>query len=445
MLFLSTLLSLQASAHLIDTQDALTVEEVYEKLDLLPSGKKSYITIGNDSLKAQQQSLHSMGMLNIVRQSKVASIIEVDNAALPAIGEVNHQKFKRCAGYFFHNSLKEAQEHMAKMERLETAAALPVNSSINRTGFQNSRLIWGNGDDNGRSGKPGDVRTRADYNINQQDLVKSLTTQVEELNIRNSILKLSSYKNRYYQSPTGVEAAEWIATQAKNIAKHRNDVSVELFKHSQWVQPSVIVTIKGVSPETIVLGGHLDSISGFMGGDNTAPGADDNASGISTWLEVMRILLANNYQPQKTIQFMGYAAEEVGLRGSNEIAKKYNANKVPVVGVVQLDMTNFKGAEKSIYLMTDFTNEAQNTFVGSLIDEYVKVPWGFDKCGYGCSDHASWHGQGYPASMPFEATMNGMNHNIHTPNDKLDISGNNAAHAVNFAKLGLAFIVELDR
>ena len=95
--------------------------------------------------------------------------------------------------------------------------------------------------------------------------------------------------------------------------------------------------------------------------------------------------------------------------------------------------------------MTDYTNEAQNTFVGSLIDEYVKVPWGYDQCGYGCSDHASWHGQGYPASMPFEATMKGMNKNIHTANDKIEISNNNASHAVNFAKLALAFAVELDR
>jgi leucyl aminopeptidase len=437
------LFQLPVSAHLLDSQEKLTVEEIYERLDISPSGETGFITIGNDSLEAQGQSLHSMGLMQVVRKSRVASIIEVDKAALPAIGEVNHQQFKRCAGYFFHNTLKEAQEHIAKMERMENASKLPASSTINRTGFQNSRtLMWGTGGD-----KPTDPRSpsRADYNINQQNLVKNLTSQVEELNIRNSILKLSSYKNRYYQSATGVEAAEWIASHAKSISKHRNDVSVELFKHTQWAQPSVIVTIKGTSAETIVIGGHLDSISGFSGGDTMAPGADDNASGISTWLEVLRILLANNYQPQKTIQFMGYAAEEVGLRGSNEIAKKYNANKVPVVGVVQLDMTNFKGAEKSIYLMTDFTNEAQNTFVGSLIDEYVKVPWGFDKCGYGCSDHASWHGQGYPASMPFEATMRGMNRNIHTPKDKLDISGNNASHAVNFAKLAIAFAVELDR
>lgn len=142
---------------------------------------------------------------------------------------------------------------------------------------------------------------------------------------------------------------------------------------------------------------------------------------------------------------MGYSAEEVGLRGSHEIAQKFRSNKIAVIGVLQLDMTNFNGAEKSIYLISDFTNQEQNSFTGKIIDEYVKVPWGFDKCGYACSDHASWHAQGYPASMPFEATFNSMNENIHTEQDKIDVSGNSASHAVHFAKLALAFAVELDR
>lgn len=436
----SIFFSIQLQAHSVGTEMELSVEEIYQQENIIPHGEKSFITLGNDSLAAQENSLDSLGILQVIRRGKTASIIEVDNAALNIVGEVNHSKFKRCGGYFFHNSLQEAQVHLKKMELVE-AASQQQRSTLNSTSFQNSRLSWQQTTKPGGGTQPG----RADYSINQQAMVKNLNQQVQELNIRNSIVKLSSFKNRYYQSATGVEAAEWIAEQAKKITASRNDVTVELFKHAKWAQPSVIVTIKGTSPETIVVGGHLDSISGFSGGDNLAPGADDNASGISTWLEVLRILIDNNYQPTKTLQFMGYAAEEVGLRGSNEIAQKYNANKIPVIGVVQLDMTNFKGGDKSIYLMTDYTNAAQNSFLGTLIDEYVKVPWGFDKCGYGCSDHASWHGQGYSASMPFESPMRTYNQKIHTPNDKIDISGNHANHAVPFAKLALSFVVELDR
>jgi leucyl aminopeptidase len=47
--------------------------------------------------------------------------------------------------------------------------------------------------------------------------------------------------------------------------------------------------------------------------------------------------------------------------------------------------------------------------------------------------------------MPFEAKMNDMNHNIHTANDTLKTSNNSALHAAKFARMGIAFVVELDK
>ena len=142
---------------------------------------------------------------------------------------------------------------------------------------------------------------------------------------------------------------------------------------------------------------------------------------------------------------MGYAAEEVGLLGSKEIASSFKNNNVNVVGVLQLDMTNYKGSDLNIVMMTDYTNAAQNEFLGNLIDEYIKLSWGYDKCGYGCSDHASWYSQGFPASIPFEAKKGDMNRRIHTSRDTLSVSGDNSNHAVKFAKLTLAYVIEIDR
>ena len=156
--------------------------------------------------------------------------------------------------------------------------------------------------------------------------------------------------------------------------------------------------------------------------------------------------MASSYKPTKTIKFMAYAAEEVGLLGSKEIARSFRENGENVVGVLQLDMTNFKGSsDKDIVMMTDFTNAAQNAFLGKLIDEYLQLSWGYDKCGYGCSDHASWHSVGYPASIPFEAKKSDMNRAIHTSRDTIGLSRGNAEHAAKFAKLALSYIVELDK
>ena len=79
-------------------------------------------------------------------------------------------------------------------------------------------------------------------------------------------------------------------------------------------QKGLIVGYTGNASESavVILGAHLDSINSLD--VNIAPGADDNASGIATMSEVARVFLASGYRPKRTVQFMSYAAEEVGLR-----------------------------------------------------------------------------------------------------------------------------------
>ena len=188
------------------------------------------------------------------------------------------------------------------------------------------------------------------------------------------------------------------------------------FTHASWKQKSVIATIKGTdrASEVVVVGAHLDSINQAGTTETTrAPGADDDASGVASITEVLRTMVANGYKPRRTLKFMAYAAEEVGLRGSQEIATSYANAGTNVVGVMQLDMTNYKGSVNDIYIYTDYTDSAQNTFVTNLIKAYLPtLKVGTDKCGYGCSDHASWTAKGYYASLhqhqttaPFKAEM----------------------------------------
>ena len=67
-------------------------------------------------------------------------------------------------------------------------------------------------------------------------------------------------------------------------------------------------------------------------------------------------------------------------------------------------------------MMTDYTNAAQNQFIAELISTYQpSISYGFDQCGYGCSDHASWYQQGFAASMPFGSKMADINRAIHSP------------------------------
>lgn len=317
-----------------------------------------------------------------------------------------HDEYHRCGGFVAHDSLEQAQSYLAQLESVNPSATL-VN-----------------------------------YSIDNPTRVNSLISKVSTVNLDSSVNSLISFYNRYYTSQTGIDAAAWVKQTWSDIAASRSDISVEYFSHS-WAQSSVIVTIPGseLSDEIVIIGGHLDSIN-QSNSSGLAPGADDNASGIAVLTEALSAIVEDGYQPQRTIQIMGFAAEEVGLRGSKAIAQSYSSQGKNVVGMTQFDMTGRNGSSADIVMMTDYTNSAQNQFLGQLIETYLpNLSYAYDQCGYGCSDHASWYQQGFPASMPFESRMSEINRKIHTTND----TEFDSTHAQKFAKLALAFVAELGK
>ncbi|MEW5249702.1 M20/M25/M40 family metallo-hydrolase [Microbulbifer sp. 2201CG32-9] len=370
-----------------------------------------WITIGSDGYQTlrekpefiARQALEAHGERNGI------TILKVDESNLSGISTIMHKNHNRCGGFMVHQSLAEAQ----------AAQLSPPPSAANRL---------------------------ASYTIDNSATVSALQSQITEANIRATIQSLANFTNRFYTTSTGVAGAQWIRDKWQLLTNSRSDASVQLYGHS-WAQPSVILTIQGqVQPdEIVVLGAHLDSTAGFGTGEGTrAPGADDDASGIATLTDVINAIVATGYQPDKTLKFMGYAAEEVGLRGSAAIASNYRSQGRNVVGVLQLDMTNYFGSNSDIYMTTDYTNSAQNTFLRDLVQTYQShLSVGNVNCGYACSDHASWHNQGFVVSYPFEADNSGYNRYIHTINDTLANSGGNANHSVKFGKLAAAYVAEL--
>ena len=293
----------------------------------------------------------------------------------------------------------------------------------------------------------------ARYALDNQATVGRWLPQVQEQRLYDTINHLSRYRNRYYASSHGRTSAEWIRDHWQSLAAGRSDVTTELFTACSTcsTQPSVILTIRGwdLPDEVVVLGAHLDSINGNTRNDpnQLAPGADDDASGIATLTETLRIALADGWQPRRTVKFMGYAAEEVGLRGSNAIAQSFRAGGVNVVSVLQVDMTNYKsGAVTDMKLISDYSNTDLKNFFVTLFDTYL-APMGLTRsntaCGYACSDHASWTNAGYPAAMMFEAgDPGGSFPYIHTPYDTLATMGESAQHSVKFTQFALAYLGE---
>ncbi|MBG26652.1 MULTISPECIES: M20/M25/M40 family metallo-hydrolase [Croceibacter] len=289
--------------------------------------------------------------------------------------------------------------------------------------------------------------TSTNYTITHDAIVTQALNEVSTSNLEDHIIELQNYGTRYHNRPEGTQAAMDLKAKWEALAAsyNRTDVSVRLFNHTGTTMPSVIMTITGaVSPnEYVITGGHLDTTASV---NALAPGADDDASGIATITEAARVLFEIDFVPNRTIEIMAYAAEEIGLVGSAEIAQSYSNDNKNVIGVTQFDMTNFNGSDNDVYFITDNTDTSLNSFLMQLLDYYNadgvhQVTYGTSLCNYGCSDHASWFAQGYPASFPFEAAFGEHNQAIHTLGDTFTVSGT-ADHATKFTKLCTEFLIE---
>ena len=393
----------------------------------LATAAPTWITVGDEALAVLRTVVPSAapmssaqvpvtvpenrGSRTLVQRREGVHAVEVDDEALPWLSLAVHARLHRCGGFVRHESMAEA---LAVLHRLQS----PVQAST----------------------------LAPSYAIDDTAQVTPLLPQMQASHILSTIQSLSDFQNRMYNSSHGVAASNWLFNTWKQMAAGRRDVRVTQVTHNGWPQKSVSMVIRGSgnATETVVLGGHLDSIAPGSPETLRAPGADDDASGVASLTEVIRVLLANGYKPKRNIEFIAYAAEEVGLLGSGQIAARYARQAKPVVGVLQLDMTAYQGDPTDLWIFTDYTNAAQNQFVASLAAAYLpQLTVGYDRCGYGCSDHASWTGKGFAASFPFEASFAHDNKAIHTTNDVLATFGSQADHALKFARLALSYAVEL--
>ncbi|KAJ6546951.1 peptidase [Mycena capillaripes] len=274
---------------------------------------------------------------------------------------------------------------------------------------------------------------------------------------RKNLEFFSSFRTRYCRSDTGKASSEWLLHKIRNYTRElaseeqKTLISVEPFEHS-WKQTSVIVRMAskdslGSDPITVI-GAHCDSIN-QINPYLPAPGADDDGSGTVTILEAYRVLLLAGYIPTSPLEFHFYAAEECGLLGSQAIAAAYESAGKEIKGMIQFDMTAWvkAGSREEMAVMTSSADAELTEFEIKLIERYVDIPYIRAEYpgGIGYSDHLSWTRAGYQSCHVLESTFPNANaRNVHTPNDKIDISPEfSFDHMLQYSKLAVAFAVEL--
>lgn len=272
------------------------------------------------------------------------------------------------------------------------------------------------------------------------ETVKTWIEKIDSQNIMAKIEIMMNWQTRFHAHSEGVLTGEKVLELYRALVpEDRNDVQLELVTHEGSNQKSVRVRIVGQQKpsELVLIGSHLDSINSKN--KNFAPGADDNASGTASNLEIFRLMMNENIRPQRSLEFHAYAAEEIGLIGSGEMAIDYKQRSQNVISMLQLDMTGFTSGGAKIHMISNNTHGGLTDELISLGKKYLSLPIDKAYLFFGSSDHASWTRRGFPAVFPTENPQ-AFNRSIHTEKDTLQ--GVNSAEQVRaFAQLGLLYLL----
>jgi hypothetical protein len=212
--------------------------------------------------------------------------------------------------------------------------------------------------------------------------------------------------------------------------------------------------------EQIVIGAHYDHLGRGAFGSLRAeargevhPGADDNASGAAGLIALARAL-ASGPRPARTLVFVAFTAEEIGLVGSaryveslgapTEVASEARseptrgfasreANGVTTVAMLNLDMIGRLGAAGVTAFGADTAPEFADLVRRAAARRDLAVS--FVDGSLGPSDHSNFHGARIPALF----FTTGVHEAYHTPDDRADALRPDGATRV----LGLAADVVL--
>ncbi len=115
---------------------------------------------------------------------------------------------------------------------------------------------------------------------------------------------------------------------------------------------NVVAELPGRGPragEAIAVGAHYDhlGIGPPVNGDSIYNGAEDNASGVACMLAAAEAVAGSGVRPERTIVFAAFAAEELGLQGSEWLVRHPPAG-LRLAGAFAMDVLNLYGKTRDI-------------------------------------------------------------------------------------------------
>ena len=185
---------------------------------------------------------------------------------------------------------------------------------------------------------------------------------------------------------------------------------------------NVIGYLDNQAQYTIIIGAHYDHLgygedgnSMIRGGDASIHnGADDNASGTSSMIE-LAFQLKGNKAKHYNYLFIAFSAEELGLNGSKYFVENPTISLNSVNYMINMDMVGrMNDSTKTITIGGYGTSPSWQNMIASVKKKSFNVK--FDSSGTGPSDHTSF----YRKDIPVLFFFTGLHTDYHKPSDDAD-------------------------
>ena len=238
---------------------------------------------------------------------------------------------------------------------------------------------------------------------------------------RNAIDKLLED----FEVTTELLEKQLIETTAPNSFEIEVPISIATdVERIQEKTQNVEFMIEGNDPilkdEYIIIGAHYDHLGyGGSGSGSRRPdtnaihfGADDNASGVSSVLEIAEKLYAKKSSLKRSVLVYLFGAEEMGLLGSKHLVNNPNIELSKMKHMINLDMVGRLGEDKGLTVGGTGTAIGIEDILNRLSESH-NLSIKSSPEGYGPSDHASFYSKDVPVLFFFT----GIHEDYHTPAD----------------------------
>lgn len=273
------------------------------------------------------------------------------------------------------------------------------------------------------------------------NLISDIVGDISQSQYTTYVQNLQDFGTRYYNTSGNLSALSYLYSSFSSFGLN---VAYDPFSYNGQTYNNVVATLPGrTNPnEVYIVGAHMDSTS--TNPTQLAPGADDNASGMAAVLEMASILAHRAFDA--TIKFIGFNAEEQGLKGSQAYAADAAVSHEDIKGMLNFDMIAYAhpGSPESVYLAGD-SNLVDMMAANAL--SYTSLASQKTYANIFGSDHYYFYSgllpgstsafaiETAPANIP---SYNPYYHQIADTADNLDF-----AYASEITRMGIATIAEL--